>query len=142
MVGQKIKQIRNDLKLTQDVFAEKLGIPRTSIANYEIGNNSPSSNFIQKLVDTFNVNANFLFADDVDMFLVNHIDRRIEIFKKIFPGVTVEPELIEMIELCEVSVVRHEVLRTFVIAKEEYKALISKHYEQKQGDQKVRSSNE
>ena len=40
-IGDRIKLLRNSLKLTQSEFGEKLGIARNTIASYEIGRRDP-----------------------------------------------------------------------------------------------------
>ena len=56
----RIKKIRNDFSLTQQQFADKLGIKRGAIANYEIGRNEPIDAVIALICDKFNVNEEWL----------------------------------------------------------------------------------
>ena len=52
----RIREIRKTLNLTQQEFADRLGIKRGGIANYEIGRNDPSDSVISLICREFNVN--------------------------------------------------------------------------------------
>jgi phage repressor protein C with HTH and peptisase S24 domain len=54
----RIRQIREILELNQTDFARNLGIPRTSLINYEKGGTIPSS-FLDKLKTVFSVNIDW-----------------------------------------------------------------------------------
>lgn len=59
-MNNRIKKIRTDLNLTQQQFADKLGIKRGAIANYEIGRNAPIDAVISLICDKFDVNETWL----------------------------------------------------------------------------------
>ena len=40
-MNERIKELRKNLKLTQQEFADALNIKRGAVANYEIGRNEP-----------------------------------------------------------------------------------------------------
>lgn len=62
-INEKIKYIRNKKQLTQGAFGEYLGVTRQAVANVEGGHSNPSLAFIRKLIETLNVNSNWLIAD-------------------------------------------------------------------------------
>lgn len=64
----RIKQIRIGAKLTQQQFADKLGIKRGAIANYEIGRNTPIDAVISLICDKFNVNEEWLRTGKGEMY--------------------------------------------------------------------------
>lgn len=64
----RIKKIRNELSLTQQAFAEKIGIKRNTIANYETGRNEPVDSVISLICREFNVNESWLRYGDGEMF--------------------------------------------------------------------------
>lgn len=67
---ERIKQIRKTLSLTQDEFAEKLGLARNSIASYESGRRVPNDAIIKLICKEFNVDYYWLTEGaDVDMFM-------------------------------------------------------------------------
>lgn len=64
----RIKQLRNTLGLTQEKFAERLGVKRNTIATYEIGRNEPIDAVISLMCREFNVNENWLRNGEGEMF--------------------------------------------------------------------------
>ena len=59
-LGQRIKQIRESLGLSQQALAEKLGISRPSISQIENGERKVSAEELKKLSETFNVSTDAL----------------------------------------------------------------------------------
>ncbi|MBR3624733.1 MAG: helix-turn-helix domain-containing protein, partial [Selenomonadaceae bacterium] len=66
---ERIKKLRKELKLTQQGFADKLGIKRNTIANYELGRNAPVDSVLALICRTFRVNEEWLRAGVGEMFL-------------------------------------------------------------------------
>ncbi len=64
----RIKKIRRELDLTQQQFAEKLKVPRNTIAGYEVGKSNPSDGAINNICKTFNVNESWLRTGEGEMF--------------------------------------------------------------------------
>ena len=64
----RIKQLRNTLGLTQEKFAERLGVKRNTIATYEIGRNEPIDAVISLMCREFNVNETWLRNGEGEMF--------------------------------------------------------------------------
>ncbi len=56
------------MDLTQQEFAEKLGIKRNTIATYESGRNEPIDAVISLICTKFNVNENWLRHGNGEMF--------------------------------------------------------------------------
>lgn len=76
-MNDRIRLIRTNAGLTQEKFAERLGLKRNSVANYEIGRNTPLDAITCSICKEFNVNENWLrygqgemycFSDDDDEF--------------------------------------------------------------------------
>lgn len=67
-IGDRIKLLRNSLKLTQSEFGEKLGIARNTIASYEIGRRDPMEQTIVSICREFNVNKVWLVEGHGEMF--------------------------------------------------------------------------
>lgn len=59
-VGERIKEIRKAKKITQQAFADAIGLKRNTIANYEIGNVEPSDRTISDICREFGVNEAWL----------------------------------------------------------------------------------
>ena len=76
----RIKKIRKELDLTQQEFADRIGIARGNIAAYEIGKNAPSDSVISLICREFSVNENWLRTGEGDMFMELSRDEQIEEF--------------------------------------------------------------
>jgi len=57
---ERIKKLRNYLGLTQQKFADRLGLKRQTIAAYEIGNIAPSDSTILLICKEFDINEEWL----------------------------------------------------------------------------------
>jgi transcriptional regulator with XRE-family HTH domain len=51
MKGEKIKDIRNLIRLTQEEMAKEIGITRDRLANYETGRSEPDEETWRKILD-------------------------------------------------------------------------------------------
>lgn len=67
-MNERIKELRNILGYTQQVFADKLNIPRNNIAGYETGKRSPSDAVVSLICKEFNVNEEWLRTGKGDIF--------------------------------------------------------------------------
>lgn len=68
-MNERIKELRKELKLTQQEFADALNIKRGAVANYEIGRNEPIDAVVSLICKTFNVNEEWLRTGSGNMFL-------------------------------------------------------------------------
>ena len=69
ILNKRFKSLRQTLDLTQQEFADKLGIVRNNVACYETGKRSPSDAVVSLVCKTFNVNENWLRTGVGPMFL-------------------------------------------------------------------------
>ena len=76
----RIKKIRKELDLTQQEFADKIGIKRNSVAKYETGENAPSSTSVSLICREFNVNEEWLRTGNGEMFKAQSQDDQISAF--------------------------------------------------------------
>ena len=61
----RIKKIISDNGLTSSSFADKIGVPRSSISHVLSGRNNPSLNLIIKILQSFDgISANYLLSGD------------------------------------------------------------------------------
>ena len=65
----RLKELRKTLGLTQQEFADKIGIQRGTYAKYEIGRNEPIDAVIRLICTTFNVNEEWLRNGSGEMFV-------------------------------------------------------------------------
>lgn len=69
ILKDRIKKIRKELDLTQQEFADRIGVKRGGIANYEIGRNEPTDSVISLICREFNVNEDWLRTGQGEMFI-------------------------------------------------------------------------
>lgn len=78
-MNERLKKLRKTLDLTQQEFADRIGIARGNIGAYEVGKNAPSDAVISLICREFNVNEEWLRSGTGDMFLP--VDRNADIAK-------------------------------------------------------------
>ena len=76
----RIKKIRKELDLTQQEFADRIGIKLGGVANYEIGRNEPADSVISLICREFNVNEQWLRDGTGEMFIEQTRDEQIASF--------------------------------------------------------------
>lgn len=69
-VGSRIKELRKSQNLTQQAFADRLGIQRGAIANYELERNVPIDAVISLICREFNVREAWLRDGEGEMLEV------------------------------------------------------------------------
>ncbi len=67
-MNERIKALRKHLGYTQQEFADRIGLKRNTIAQYEIGRNEPIDAVILSICREFNVNENWLRTGEGEMF--------------------------------------------------------------------------
>lgn len=63
MIGQRIRQRRQELGLTQEQIADKIGVKKNTISNYECDISSPNEGTMISLMELLECDANYLFGD-------------------------------------------------------------------------------
>lgn len=66
-IGKRIKEARENKKLTQKELSFLVGVTSSAIANYESGVSHPKENVLYKLIKILDVDANYLFQDVVHL---------------------------------------------------------------------------
>lgn len=77
---ERLKKLRKTLDLTQQAFADRIGMKQNTIAQYEMGRTIPSDAIIFSICREFNVNEDWLRTGEGDMFLEMSRDEQIEEF--------------------------------------------------------------
>lgn len=67
-VNERIKELRKALGLTQQKFADKIGVKQNTVAQYEMGRNQPIDTVIALICREFNVNEDWLRYGEGEMF--------------------------------------------------------------------------
>lgn len=68
-MDKRLKELRKQLGLTQQEFAERLGIKRNAVTNYEVGRNEPADMVISLICREFNVSERWLRTGDGEPFI-------------------------------------------------------------------------
>ncbi len=71
-IGTKLKAARNEANFTQEEIAEKLGVSRQTISNWENSKSYPDIISIIKLSDIYSITLDALLKDDEKM--IKHLD--------------------------------------------------------------------
>jgi len=62
MIGERIKELRTELCLSQAKVAKAIGYSQASVQDWEVGNKRPTSEAIIVLAQFFNVTADYLLG--------------------------------------------------------------------------------
>lgn len=73
----RFKELRKELNVTQQEFADKLKISRNFVAQIEMGSKVPSDRTINDVCREFNVNEEWLRTGNGDMFVPGIKDKQI-----------------------------------------------------------------
>ena len=65
---ERLKKLRKELDLTQQAFADKIGMKQNTIAQYEMGRTTPSDAIIFSICREFGVNEKWLRSGEGEMF--------------------------------------------------------------------------
>ena len=68
-MNTRFKELRKELKMTQEEFAEKIGLSRSYINLIEMGKKVPAERTIKDICRTFNVNHLWMESGEGNMFL-------------------------------------------------------------------------
>ncbi len=83
----RIKKLRKELDMTQQEFADKLGVSRNNIASYETGKSNIGETAISLICTKFNVNEHWLRDGTGEMFLEMDVeDQLMEWAGKVLSG--------------------------------------------------------
>lgn len=86
-IGERIKHIRKSAGLTQQKFADTIGLKQNTVATFEMGKTSPSDRTIADICREFNVNREWLETGAGKPFQEKSRDEEIaEIIGKIVYG--------------------------------------------------------
>lgn len=66
MLGERIKKLRQQKKLTQGQLGEKVNVTKVSISGYENGNRTPDTETLQKLADVLETSTDYLLGRTED----------------------------------------------------------------------------
>lgn len=90
ILKERLKKIRKELDMTQQEFANKIGMKQNTIATYEIGRAKPSDQCVRSICREFGVNERWLRTGNGEMFLP--MDRNKELAKLTKQLLSEEPD--------------------------------------------------
>lgn len=64
MIGDRIKQLRKEARMTQPELAKKLNVTRSAVATYENNTRQPSFHVLVRLAEIFHVTTDYLLVGD------------------------------------------------------------------------------
>lgn len=79
-IGERLKNLRKALGLTQQEFSDKLKVSRSNIATYEVGKNNPAEAVINLICREFNVSEAWLRTGEGEMFVERTRDDELAAF--------------------------------------------------------------
>ncbi|OTW73434.1 transcriptional regulator [Bacillus thuringiensis serovar roskildiensis] len=66
MIGEKIKELRKNNKITQEQLGNAIGVSKMAISYFEKGKKSPGRESLEKIADYFNVTTDYLLGRSED----------------------------------------------------------------------------
>ncbi|MGD2351960.1 helix-turn-helix domain-containing protein [Bacillus subtilis] len=105
-LGQAIKLIRKDSRLTQEELAELANLSRSYVADIERGRYSPSMSTLEKIAEALNITVADILSKDTNKFERYDVGSRLEDISEdlircgdlMFFGEKLSPESIELIK--------------------------------------------
>ena len=73
-IGSRIKERREQLGMTQRQLADKLGVTKSAICNYENGTSKPKEDVLLNVFKVLSVDPNYIYQDSVDVTEVSKKD--------------------------------------------------------------------
>ena len=64
LFARRLKELRKERHLTQDQFAKKMGVSRSTIGMYEQGQREPEIDFITACAEFFNSSTDYLLGNE------------------------------------------------------------------------------
>ncbi|HDR7611428.1 TPA: helix-turn-helix transcriptional regulator [Bacillus mycoides] len=66
MIGEKIKELRKNSKITQEQLGNAIGVSKMAVSYFEKGKKSPGRETLEKIADYFNVTTDYLLGRSED----------------------------------------------------------------------------
>ena len=66
-IGEKLKQKRNEVGFSQEVLAEKIGVSRQTVSNWETNRSYPDIGSVLRLSDLYGISLDELLKEDTNM---------------------------------------------------------------------------
>lgn len=113
-MNERLKKLRKTLDLTQQKLADRIGVKRNTVAQWELGINSLTDQVITSICREFNVNENWLRTGNGDMFNSMSDDEELDLYIGRISGGTDEFKKKLIKSLCKLSDDEWDVLKKIV----------------------------
>lgn len=80
-LGKKLKDLRKNKKISQQVIADYFGVTRGTVSNWEIGRREPDLETLEKLAKFYGVSLNYFQNEDIQDDILELLARANKIFK-------------------------------------------------------------
>lgn len=111
-LGERIKKVRRDVDLTQQIFADRIGIKQNSVALIESGKRNTSDQVLLAICREFHVNEKWLRTGEGEMFAPAVTDE-LEALADRYPNLTHE-SLVLIEKLVNLSPEKQGVISDFL----------------------------
>lgn len=106
-LGENILKLRKDNKMSQEILAEKIGVSRQTISNWELAVTFPNPEQLKLLSKVLNISIDDLLENDIKSVVVEKIsntERIIEIGTKVLKVIGVIFAIILIIDVISLIV--------------------------------------
>ncbi len=99
-MNERLKKLRKTLELTQQEFADRIGIKRNTLATYESGRNEPIDAVVSLICREFNVYEYWLRngGSDDDMFIKLNEDEELAMYTQMLLDSTTDDVIANLIK--------------------------------------------
>jgi len=99
-LNERLKKLRKTLELTQQEFADRIGIKRNTLATYESGRNEPIDAVVSLICREFNVHEDWLRngGSDDNMFVRLNEDEELAMYTQMLLDSTTDDTVANMIK--------------------------------------------
>ncbi len=132
-ISNRIKIFREKLNLTQKDLSQQLGMKITSISTIEVEKQLPTIPFIIGVYKIYKLSPLWLLTGEGEMIITSKstADNKMEYFKKAFPGVPVDAEVIKMIDTLSVPILKNALVLKYLELKDLYRSQIDEYEKEK-----------
>ena len=89
-IGERIKWLRKDQKMTQQKFADAVGVKQNTVATWEMDRNEPQDPIVNAICSKFAVNESWLRSGEGDPYI--QLSRQAEIARIITQAMRASPQ--------------------------------------------------
>lgn len=89
-IGERIKWLRKDQKMTQQKFADAVGVKQNTVATWEMDRNEPQDPIVKAICSKFAANESWLRSGEGDPYI--QLSRQAEIARIITQAMRASPE--------------------------------------------------